>query len=410
MNRMTRWLPLWWLFSMAAAADTVGLSPARWQQLAQVQQALAEQHYEQAAEQLQALSRQPLSRLAEAYVLQLQGQLALARQQEAQALAHFASAYALEALPPEEQRRLLHTLARLQLAQQQWQAGVQSLQQWMQQVEAAARADERIGAEDYLLLAHGHAQLEQWSQVLAPITTAIRLRRQAPEDWYRLQLAAHFELKQWPAATRLLEWLVNHYPQRTQYWEQLASVHQLRDRHAQALATLRAAWLAGRFTQERQYLWLVQLMLQQGVPQRAAELLASAIANGQVSRSLKHERLLAQVQLQAKQYAAGRDTLARIAKRQPDHQIWRQLAYLDLQLGHWDALKRSIEQAMALKPDALDLYLLSGIAAVNRADYAHARASFSRAREHQATREQAQSWLNYLEQIAAPAPGAARNS
>jgi len=233
---------------------------------------------------------------------------------------------------------------------------------------------------------------------VAPVKAAIRMRGRAPEDWYRLQLAAHFQLKQWKGATAVLELLVNRYPHKARYWEQLASVYQLRDRHADALATLRAAWLGGQFDQERQYIWLSQLLLQQGLPQRAAELLDDAMNRQQVRRSLKHERLLAQTQLQAKLYSAGRGTLERIAQRRPDYMTWRQLAYLDMQLQRWDAMKQSIERAVALKPDAADLHLLSGIADLNRAQLDQARASFVRAREYAATRAQAQSWLNYLDQ------------
>ncbi len=405
MIRMMRWfcccLSLGVLISTGALAETVSLSPGVLQQLNQAQQAMAEENYPQAEKVLKALAEQELSKPARAYALQFRGNLALVQQQPKAALQHFAEAYALDALPQADQRRLLHTVAQLQMGQEQWRKGITSLEQWMQQVRTQGEQHESIRAEDYLLLAQGYSQLEQWSQVIQPVKTAIKLKGRAPEDWYRLQLAAHFQLKQWKGATAVLELLVNRYPQQARYWEQLASVYQIRDRHADALATLRAAWVAGKFSEERQYTWLVQLMLQQGLPQRAAELLDEAMNRQQVQRTLKHERLLAQTQLQAKLYSAGRGTLERIARRKPDYKTWRQLAYLDMQLKHWDAMQRSIAQAVALKPEAADLYLLSGIADVNRSHYDQARASFIRASEHEATRAQAQSWLNYLDQVTA---------
>ncbi|GAA0788267.1 hypothetical protein [Marinobacterium sediminicola] len=395
-------LPVWLIFSAGAMAETVQLSPGVLQQLSQAQQALAEGNYPQAEKVLKALSALELSKPARAYTLQFRGSLALVQQQSQAALQHFAAAYALDALPQADQRRLLHTVAQLQMGQEQWRKGVASLQQWMQQVRAQGGQSENIRAEDYLMLAQGYSRLDQWSRVIQPVRTAIQMKGRAPEDWYRLQLAAHFQLKQWKGATSVLELLVNCYPQKARYWEQLASVYQIRDRHADALSTLRAAWLAGQFSQEHQYIWLAQMLLQQGLPQRAAELLDEAMTKQQVKRTLKHERLLAQTQLQAKLYTAGRATLHRIAQRKPDYQTWRQLAYLDMQLKHWDAMKRSIDQAVVLKPDAADLFLLSGIADVNRSNYDQARASFIRAHKHDATRAQAQSWLNYLDQVAGP--------
>ncbi len=393
-------LPVWLMFSAGAMAETVQLSPGVLQRLNQAQQAMAEENYPQAEKVLKALAEKELSKPARAYTLQFRGNLALMQQQSKAALKHFAAAHALAALPQVDQRRLLHTVAQLQMGQEQWRKGIGSLETWMRQVRTQGGQNESIRAEDYLLLAQGYSQLEQWSQVIKPVKTAIRMKGRAPEDWYRLQLAAHFQLKQWQGATAVLELLVNRYPQKAQYWEQLASVYQIRDRHADALATLRAAWLAGKFSEERQYTWLAQLMLQQGLPQRAAELLDDAMSRQQIPRTLKHERLLARTQLQAKLYSAGRATLERIARRQPDYKIWRQLAYLDMQLKHWDAMQRSIDRAVALKPDAADLLLLSGIADINRSRYDQARARFVKAREHDATRAQAQSWINYLDQVA----------
>ncbi|MBV0933108.1 tetratricopeptide repeat protein [Marinobacterium weihaiense] len=387
------------MLGTTALAERIQLSPGVLRQLNQAQQAMAEDNYAQAAKILQQLSSHTLSKPAQAYTLQFRGNLALARQQETAALQHFAAAHALKALSGADQRRLLHTVAQLQMGQEQWRKGIASLEQWMQQVRTQGGQHESIRAEDYLLLAQGYSQRAQWSRVVKPVQTAIRLKGRAPEDWYRLQLAAHFQLKQWKGATAVLQLLVNRYPQQARYWEQLASVYQLRDRHSDALTTLRAAWLAGKFSQERHYTWLAQLMVQQGLPQRAAELLDDAMSRQQLSRTLKHERLLAQTQLQAKLYPQGRATLQRIAKRQPDYATWRQIAYLDMQLKHWDAMQRSIGEAVALKPDAADLYLLDGIADVNRARYERARQRFNKAREFEATRAQAQRWLNYLDQV-----------
>lgn len=398
MKRIITVLPLLLLLSLTARAETVSLSPAVLQQLNAVQQAMAKEEHARAGQLLDKLSQRELSAPARAYVLQFQGNLALQRQQQARALDAFRQAYELNALPAVDQRRLLHTVAQLQLSREQWREGARSLLQWMREMKAAG-AGGQIRADDYLLLAQGYSQQERWQQVISPIKTAIRLKGRAPEDWYRLQLAAHFQLKQWKGATSVLELLVSRYPQKARYWEQLASVYQIRDRHGDALATLRAAWLGGKFNSERQYVWLAQLMLQQGLPQRAAELLDEAMDRGQVSRTLKHERLLAQTQLQAKMYGAGRGTLERIAQRRPDYKTWRQLAYLDMQLKHWDAMKRSIDRAVALQPDAADLYLLGGIADINRLHYDQARSSFVKARNHASTRDQAQNWLNYLDQV-----------
>lgn len=400
MNNMLRCLALLVCLVPMAQANTVALPPVVLAQLNVIQRAMANDDYPRAQRLLEQLAARDLNPSAEAYVLQFQGNLALAQANETQALGHFARAHALAALPPADQRRLLHTVAQLQLHQARWADGVLSLERWMAEVRAANTEAESIRPEDYLMLAQGQSQLERWLQVVEPARTAIRLKGQAPEDWYRLQLAAHIHLEQWSEASGLLEHLVNRFPEQNLYWEQLASAYQSDGRTSKALATLRSAWLAGRFSRESQYLWLVQLFLAEGVPDRAAVVLETAMAQGQVPRSLRHERLLGQAQIQARRYQDGRETLERIARRKPDYATWRQLAYLDLHLKQWTALKARIEKAMALNPDAADLLILSGIADAHHERYDSARVTFQRAREHEATRGQAEAWLNYLEQVA----------
>lgn len=399
MKSIMRGLVLWLVFSTAVSAETLTLPPGVLMQLNAAQQAMAEENYPQAEQVLKALMQEDLGKPARAYVLQFRGNLALVRQQHATALKYFAQAYELKSLPAADQRRLLHTLAQLHMNEEQWRKGVNAMARWMEQVRTQGTANEKVRAEDYLMLAQGYSQLDQWSRVVKPVKAAIRMKGRAPEDWYRLQLAAHFQLKQWKGATAVLELLVNRYPQRDRYWEQLASVYQIRDHHRDALATLRAAWIGGKFNKESQYIWLAQMLMQQGLPQRAAELLEESMSRQQIKRTLKHERLLAQTQLHAKLYNQGRATLERIAQRKPEYKTWRQLAYLDMQLQHWDEMKRSIDQAVALKPDAVDLYLLSGIADLNRSHFDQARSSFVKASQHESTRAQAQNWLNYLDQL-----------
>jgi len=386
-------------FATIAQAQTVTISPFVLQQLNAAQQAMAEEQYARAAELLDKLAQQDLSPAGKAYTHQFRGNLALQQKREAEALKQFQAAWALKALTDQDQRRLLHTVAQLQLTLEQWKQGTASLESWMQAVKQAGEVNSEIRPDDYLLLAQGYAQQEHWRKVIEPIKTAIRMKGRAPEDWYRLQLAAHFQLKQWQGATDVLQLLTERYPQKSQYWEQLASVYQIRERHADALATLRAAWIGGHLQHERQYVWLAQLMLQQGVPQRAAELLEQTLKAGLIEDSLKHQRLLAQAQLDAKLYEQGRTTLQRIAQRKPNYDTWRQLAYLELQLKRWNDMKRSIDQAVALKPDAAELLLLRGIADINQAEYEQARSSFERASVHNGTRDQARSWLSYLEQV-----------
>ena len=47
----------------------------------------------------------------------------------------------------------------------------------------------------------------------------------APESWYLLKMAAHYELKQYKLATEVLTALVDRYPEKKKYWTQLGHAH-----------------------------------------------------------------------------------------------------------------------------------------------------------------------------------------
>ena len=69
-------------------------------------------------------------------------------------------------------------------------------------------------------------QLKQYREAIPAVDNAIKLSAgKAPESWYLLKMAAHYELKQYKPATEVLTALVDRYPEKKKYWTQLSAMH-----------------------------------------------------------------------------------------------------------------------------------------------------------------------------------------
>ncbi|WP_027857992.1 tetratricopeptide repeat protein [Marinobacterium jannaschii] len=383
---------------LSAAAAKPVLTAFEHKQLMAAKDALMAEKLTDAGKILRAMQEKPLKPYAKALVHQLLGNIDLSRERYSAALKQFKLAYAQNALPETEQLKLRHAIAQLYFSEEQWSEGISEMQQWM--AEATQKAPTMIKANDHLLIAQGYSQLKQWSALISPIKKAISMRKKAPESWYQLQLGAHLRLKQHKSSSRLLKTMIVLFPGKMTYWEQLTDVYQRRKLDKQALATLRSAYIDGLFTKERHYMLLGQMLVRQGAPQRAAEVLSEALEKGQLKSGSKSLKLLSSAQLLAREYNDARPTLQKLLAIKNDTKTLRQLAQVEISLKRWDDAVRTIDRALARKPgNKGQLLVMRGIAQVNQHKLDDARRSFTQAKAEKATARSARNWLGYIDQI-----------
>lgn len=369
------------------------LKPAVYKKLIEVHEAYNEQAYNKALKQVNALLQNKLSGYARAQALQMLGAVQLAKESYAAALKAFSQAYQLKELEKPRQLQLLHNIAQLSYQSEQWQRSLKNFSAWQQ-------SGGKPGANDYLMQAQAYSALENWAKVIPTARQAIALHKSPPDSWYQVQLVAHWRLKQFKQAADLLKVLVTHQPENAYFWQQLAYGYQQQNDDKSVLVTLRGAYVKGVLQSDKYVRWLAQLLIQEGSPQRAVEVIRESLAAKRLKNNRQTQKMLVQAYLLAKDYQSARPLLEMLAERAGSTIIYKQLAQVNMQLRRWQAAYRAYGKAITAHPDdAGQLYIMQGMASLNNAQLDKARQSFEQASEYPSAQDSANNWLSYIETL-----------
>ena len=169
-------------------------------------------------------------------------------------------------------------LAQLNLAQENYQKGIQLILQWMDEVET-------VTAQSWSLLGQAYFATNNYRKSMSSLETAISLAEEEgykpKESWYQLLAGCISELKEEIGEKESLlrqrdifEILVNLYPKKL-YFIQLGGVYGQLGRERDYMITLKAAYQKDFLDKESEYLALAQLLLLNKNPYWAAEVLVS---------------------------------------------------------------------------------------------------------------------------------------
>ena len=169
-------------------------------------------------------------------------------------------------------------LAQLNLAQENYQKGIQLILQWMDEVDT-------VTAQSWSLLGQAYFAINNYRKSMSSLETAISLAEEEGykprESWYQLLAGCISELKEEIGEKESLlrqrdifEILVNLYPKKL-YFIQLGGVYGQLGRERDYMITLKAAYQKDFLDKESEYLALAQLLLLNKNPYWAAEVLVS---------------------------------------------------------------------------------------------------------------------------------------
>ena len=385
-------------FVLLTCAPTVrstsgqSLSPSAYQQLSAVHDHIDRQAHATALKALRDLLRDvPLGSYEEAVVLQTLGHVQVSRQDYAAAIQAFKQSLALMQLPDETQQRLRYDLAQLYVAEDQSAKAITILEAWFQ------LADEPT-ADAYVLLGHAHAQQQQYREAIQPLTKAIRLAERPRADWYEALLAMHYELRSYRHCVPLLREMIRLFPERNQYWLQLAGMHLAGEEYDAALTAFELAYRNGAVTREQDLVQLVRLYLYAGIPYKAARLLEEQMRTGAIRDTAGHRELLAHAWSSAKERPQAVEALEKAISSDDKPELRLRLAQWYFEDQRWEAAASILEPLLSGRngESSDHAWLLLGIARFEQNDRAAARHAFLKAAQFSATETSAQQWLEFL--------------
>lgn len=359
----------------------------------EVREDLGADRYPKAEAALKKLRRVKLSPYEEAQAQRLQGYIAYGRQDNAAAIEFMTKALSANALLPADQADVLFQVAQIQGAEKRWKDVIATLESWFKTVE-------KPNSVGYYLLALSNFQLEQFDAAVAPAQQAVEMAQTPQQAWLQLLLAIQLSRKDFKAATPVLAKLISYYPETGKgYWLQLSALYGVSEDNPRALAVMELAYRKGILTEDRDLIRLVQLNLLQGIPHRAAMILETEMAAKRIQENSESFELLSGSWILAREVGKAEAPLARAAELAPKGDLYVRLAQVNMMQEKWGPAATALKNALTKGglADPANAALLLGISFYNEKQLAEARSWFARAQKSNATRDQAQTWLEHID-------------
>ncbi|WP_089024875.1 tetratricopeptide repeat protein [Pseudocolwellia agarivorans] len=311
------------------------------------------------------------------------------------AIESFEKVIAEEAIPLTLRTSTLYSLAQLSMQQQDYNQSLKYLGQW-KKINAKP-----LTSTQQVLFAQIYYQNKDYKNSLKYVNEAVELslsKDEVPkENWFILQRANYYELKQPENVVKVIEDLVR-FHDKPKYWIQLSGMYGEIGEEEKQLAVMESAYQAGYVTSSQDIITLVQLYRFHGVPYKAAKLLSTAIDKGQVAAEEKYLDMLAQSYISAKNDEKAIPVLVKASEIAETGKFDAFLAQSYLNLEKWDLAIASAKKA--IKRGGVDrlgnMHLVIGMSNFNLKKFDASLTAFADAQKLKESAKTAEQWYQYV--------------
>jgi len=389
-------------------AANQSLSPKTYQALNDIQTLLSEEKYSEVEEDLKDLEENLTPGFGLALTYQIHAQLFLAQEDSDQALKYFNKALELEAMKAVQAVSLATNVAQLYLANSKTEQAIKVL---LPRIEAAEKEKlDSTNAMAYITLGSAFQLKQDFANAIVWLKQGIERAKTPRENWLQMLMAAHYQLKQYPQAIVVLDHLIAINEKKEEYWLQQASLNQMQNKPQAALKVLQLAYVRDVLIKEDGLITLVQLLITQGVPERAGRILHDLLAQNKIELTEDNWKLLASAWLQSRErkqaitafLQAAQLTEQSAKQKKAAAKLYYRSAQLQFDESDFTGAVTSYAKARTLgingKKFGMTL-LMQGNAYFELEDYINAKLFFSKALQEPNTTNSARAWLDYMQQL-----------
>lgn len=315
-----------------------------------------------------------------------------------EAIASFEKVVEQQPIPESFEQSTLFSLAQLHMMRGNYDKTIEYLERW-----ESLQAGE-LPVKNLVLKAQAMYQKKDYQAASTYINEAILKQENSEEgykvdeNWYVLQRAIYYELKQPEKVTEVLEKMVKLFDQ-PQYWVQLAGMYGELGREKDQLAILEAAYQQDYITSASDTFNLAQLYYYHQAPYKGARLMEQAMENGVLEKNLRNLKFLAQCWNLAKESEEAVPVMQAAAALSTDGELDAQLGQLFLNMERYDdaiaSAKRALEKGDLRNQGTTHLVL--GMAYFNKNQFALALDELAEAEKHSTSRGMARQWSKFVE-------------
>ena len=331
--------------------------------------------------------------LDEALTLQTLGYALMADEQFEEAIIQLRKSLDTKKLPQNVTFNVGYMVAQLYAALGEFDNAMIFATDWFAELETP-------NPNQYIFMANIYAQVKRYQESVPYAETAIKNSDKPRETWYQLLTANYFELRRFPDAAKVLLEVIELWPEKTGYWEQLASVYMMMDNPSYALASLKVAFENDLIEKETTIKSLFQLAMIKEIPDHAARLVEKAMSNGILNRNEVYLDLIAQAWVSAREINNAVETYSELSKIVDHGEPLRKMANLQINSSQWQEAENNLQEALSRKLEKPgETWLLLGIAQSELGKFDSARTSLRKARAYQSVERSASSWLRYSQDM-----------
>ncbi len=375
------------------------LTETTYNRLTRIYEAIGEEQYGQAYEDLAALlERSRRDEYEQAVILQAMAFVRAQQERYPEAIDLFQRAIDLNRLGNSQHFEMILQVAQLNYATEQYREALRQLDIWFCVTSDGQQNRDTI----WVMKASIHAQIDEFREALVAIDRAIALSDEPRENWYQLKLAMHFELEEYAQGAEVLQILINMSPEKKDYWVQLASIYSQLNRDRDSLAVLALAHREGLLDRQSEYMQLASLQQEFDFPRKAAEVMQQGLETGIVESTRRNWEMVAGAWYSARDLERALDAYERAGAQSSDGKLDLQRAFILTDQERWEEALEAVERALRLggltDSQAGNAYLLLGTARFNSGNDSGAIDAFNEATKYGRVERAAREWMNHIRQ------------
>ncbi|MGR6873919.1 tetratricopeptide repeat protein [Pseudomonas sp. HK3] len=383
-------------------ASAASISPRTYNKLNEIQQQITALPDSEKAKEL----NETLTELADdlsgnslglALTYQTHAQLKTYEAKEGDAQTLLIKALELPNLKADTASQLRSLLAYSYFNQGDYRAAIKNLKIIIEEAETSS-------ASVYALLAASYYSIEDIKNGLPHIEKACELTTKPKEAWLQMAFSGSYQTKQLEKAISYVNQLVYNYPDKKDYWQQKAGIHQIIEDYEKAAATKELTYKKGFVEKESDFINLGQLLASQGEAFKVATALTQAIESKLIEPSEKVLNLLFQSWLQSKEINKARVVLSQLYQTFKGVDDGYQLLQYYIDAEAWvkaDNLAQQLLVQTLTEKQKGKVLLYQGMVKYRLGDAREALKILGKSSAFESSSSQAKSWMSYIKQTSA---------
>ena len=320
-----------------------------------------------------------------------------------QAIAAFENVVQQQPIPETFEQATLLSLAQLHMMRGNFDHAIKNIEQW-EAIQKTLHPKQDIPAKNLVLKAQAMYQKQDFAAASTYINAAVTqvetndLGFRVDEQWYVLQRAIYFELKQPEQVKNVLLKLVKKF-EAPKYWLQLAGMYGELEQEQKQLAVMEIAEQKSFVATGADMFNLAQLYYYHQMPYKAAAVMEQAIDTGKLPENERNLTFLAQSWNGAKETQKAIPVMLAAAKLSQSGELHAQLGQMYLNMDQWHNAIAASQQALekgGLRNEGMS-HLVIGMAQFNVGKFNHALNQLAKAQEYDGSRGMAQQWSKFVE-------------